>query len=108
MSTDTTPAPTPTPTVNADKIPLYEGSTQFRHWRFSPEELTRTRTNLNAAAVTVIRDAIEADTAGRISYILDIAQRVNTFHFLLVARVIIWCIILERKRRTFTCETVHQ
>ena len=43
--------------------PLYEGSTQFRHWRFSPEQLAETRSSLNAAAVTVIRDAFESDMA---------------------------------------------
>jgi cyclin H len=45
---------------NARK-PLYEGGTQYRHWRFSPEQLADTRTSLNAAAVAVIRDAFESD-----------------------------------------------
>ena len=48
-------------------LPLYEGSTQYRHWRFSPEQLTDIRTSLNAAAVTAIRDAFEADSAGQTS-----------------------------------------
>ncbi len=55
-------------TLNAEAksmTPLYEGSTQFRHWRFSPEQLVQTRASLNAAAVTAIRDAFEADLAGR-------------------------------------------
>lgn len=46
------------------KSPLYEASTQYRHWRFSPEHLAHTRTTLNEAAVKVIRDAFEADSAG--------------------------------------------
>ena len=45
----------------APRVPLYEGSTQFRHWRFSPEQLADTRASLNAAAVAAIRDAFEAD-----------------------------------------------
>ena len=45
------------------RVPLYEGSTQFRHWRFSPEQLAETRRALNAAAVAVIRDAFESDQA---------------------------------------------
>jgi cyclin H len=43
------------------KKPLYEGSTQYKNWRFSPEELTRIRASLNAAAVSVIRNTFEAD-----------------------------------------------
>lgn len=51
------------------RVPLYEGSTQFRHWRFSLEQLVETRSSLNAAAVAVIRDAFESDQAG---YLLSI------------------------------------
>ncbi|KAI0793393.1 cyclin-like protein [Abortiporus biennis] len=47
-----------------EKVPLYQGSTQYRHWRFSPEELVHTRVSLNAAAVRVIKDAFEADSLG--------------------------------------------
>jgi cyclin H len=43
------------------KKPLYEGSTQYKNWRFSPEKLTQIRASLNAAAVTVIRNTFEAD-----------------------------------------------
>lgn len=46
--------------------PLYEGSTQYRHWRFSPDHLAEVRRTLNAAAVNVIRQAFESDVAGRI------------------------------------------
>ena len=41
---------------------LYEGSSQYRHWRFSPEQLAKTRASLNAAAVKAIKDAFEADS----------------------------------------------
>lgn len=40
---------------------LYESSSQFRHWRFSPEQLTSIRRTLNEAAVGAIRDAFEKD-----------------------------------------------
>lgn len=51
---------------STSRISLYEGSTQYRHWRFSPEQLSDTRTTLNAGAVAAIRDAFEADSAGRL------------------------------------------
>lgn len=43
------------------KKPLYEGSTQFKNWRYSPEQLAQIRASLNAAAVSVIRNTFEAD-----------------------------------------------
>ncbi|KAG1826099.1 cyclin-like protein [Suillus subaureus] len=46
------------------KRPLYEGSTQYKSWRYSPEQLEQVRTSLNAAAVAVIRDTFEADEPG--------------------------------------------
>jgi hypothetical protein len=45
------------------KKSLYEASTQFKNWRYSPEQLVQIRTSLNAAAVAVIRKTIEADEA---------------------------------------------
>ena len=47
--------------ASSSKLSIYEGSTQYRHWRFSQEELARDRISLNAGAVSVIRDAFEAD-----------------------------------------------
>ncbi|KAF8078470.1 cyclin-like protein [Lyophyllum atratum] len=41
------------------KKPIYESSTQFRNWRFSPEQLSELRSSLNAAAVAVIRNTLE-------------------------------------------------
>lgn len=73
MSTEATP----TPAVVPGRTPLYEGSTQYRHWRFSPEELVQTRTSLNVAAVSAIRDAFEADSAGRRSCTLLTALFTN-------------------------------
>lgn len=46
------------------KKPLYEGSTQYKSWRYSPEQLEQVRTSLNAAAVAVIRNTFEADEPG--------------------------------------------
>ncbi|KAJ6627126.1 cyclin-like protein [Mycena sp. CBHHK59/15] len=46
------------------KTPLYEASTQFKNWRYSPESLAQVRTSLNAAAVAVIRNTFEADEPG--------------------------------------------
>lgn len=41
---------------------VYEASTQYRHWRFSPEELFSMRSILNANAVLAIRNAFENDS----------------------------------------------
>lgn len=43
------------------RISSYEGSTQFKNWRYSVEQLENTRTTLNEAAVTVIRNTFESD-----------------------------------------------
>lgn len=62
MAADTAANPqTSPPTV---KRPLYEGSTQYKSWRYSPEQLEQVRTSLNAAAVAVIRNTFEADEPG--------------------------------------------
>nr|GAT47863.1 predicted protein [Mycena chlorophos] len=45
-------------------LPLYEASTQFKNWRFSPQSLLLTRSSLNAAAVGVIRNTFEANEPG--------------------------------------------
>ncbi|KAH9835672.1 cyclin-like protein, partial [Rhodofomes roseus] len=49
--------------ASSSKRSIYEASTQYRHWRFSPEDLAHTRASLNTAAVSLIRDAFEADEA---------------------------------------------
>ncbi|TRM65744.1 cyclin-like protein [Schizophyllum amplum] len=53
----------PGPSTSRGK-PLYEGSTQFRNWRFSPERLAHMRERMNANAVAAIRAAFEADEPG--------------------------------------------
>ncbi|KAF8509761.1 cyclin-like protein [Hysterangium stoloniferum] len=58
------------PVDNASHHSIYESSSQFLHWRFSPEQLTAIRESLNRAAVNVIRDAIEGDEPGSSQSIL--------------------------------------
>lgn len=77
-------------TESTSRISLYEGSTQYRHWRFSPEQLADTRANLNAAAVTAIRDAFEADTVSNILLFFLDGQLNNP-----IARVILAGLFLE-------------
>lgn len=47
-------------TAPTAKRPLYEASTQFRNWRYSPEQLSDTRASLNAAAIAGIRQTLDA------------------------------------------------
>ncbi|KIJ68295.1 hypothetical protein HYDPIDRAFT_165187 [Hydnomerulius pinastri MD-312] len=49
---------------HAGKKPLYESSTQFKSWRYSPEQLVVVRESLNSAAVAAIRNTFEADEPG--------------------------------------------
>lgn len=63
MTAETTPPSNAT--ASSSKTSLYEGSTQYRHWRFSSEQLAQTRAALNGAAVSVIRNTFEADSARR-------------------------------------------
>ncbi|THH03223.1 hypothetical protein EW145_g6428 [Phellinidium pouzarii] len=44
--------------------PLYEGSTQFKHWRYSVEQLREIRALLNVTAVNAIKNAFEIDIPG--------------------------------------------
>jgi cyclin H len=48
-------------TSPVSKVPLYEGSTQFKNWRYSAEQLSHIRAGLNEAAVAVIRETFETD-----------------------------------------------
>ncbi|KAG6868088.1 hypothetical protein C0993_007667 [Termitomyces sp. T159_Od127] len=52
------------PVRDIQKRPLYELSTQFRNWRFSPEHLAHLRFSLNAAAVSAIRHTLESEKPG--------------------------------------------
>lgn len=48
------------------KKPFYEGSTQFKNWRLSAQQLQETRALLNDAAIASIRNAFETDSARRL------------------------------------------
>ncbi|KAJ8084174.1 hypothetical protein PM082_002941 [Marasmius tenuissimus] len=54
---------TPPPAARTKK-PLYEGSTQFKNWRYSQARLASIRSTLNEAAVSVIRTTFEAYEPG--------------------------------------------
>ena len=43
------------------KLPLYEASTQFEHWRYSQDQLAQVRFSLNLAGVAVIRKNFETN-----------------------------------------------
>lgn len=64
MSSATTNIPTTLSTPKPTKKPLYEASTQFRNWRYSPEQLLAIRTSLNYAAVAAIRNTFETQEPG--------------------------------------------
>ena len=53
-----------TTTEPSTKKRLYEGSTQFRNWRFSREQLAQKRSVLNVAAVEAVKGVIENDSVG--------------------------------------------
>lgn len=61
MPAESLPAPDDTVNGQQARKPLFEGSTQFKNWRFSPERLHATRSALNASAVAAIRNTFEAD-----------------------------------------------
>lgn len=48
-------------THSSPRKSLYEGSTQYKHWRFSPKSLAAQRAAQNQEAVAKIRDAFELD-----------------------------------------------
>jgi len=58
------PSPSSSQSSTDTKQPLYEASTQYKNWRYSPEQLVAVRASLNAAAVSVIRNTFEADEPG--------------------------------------------
>ncbi|KAF8622235.1 hypothetical protein AX15_007175 [Amanita polypyramis BW_CC] len=54
------------------KKPLYEASTQFKNWRYSPEQLADIRKSLNVTAVTAIRNTFESaepDSSANVSFL---------------------------------------
>ena len=75
----------------APRKSLYEASTQFQHWRHSPEQLGRIRESLNAAAVEAIRRTIESDEA-----CLAVVSSVSS-NELLPARVILERVVFDAR-----------
>nr|VWO96741.1 CYCLIN domain-containing protein [Ganoderma boninense] len=60
-----TPAAQPEPVAStSSQQSIYEASTQYRHWRFSQDELANMRSTLNVDAVSAIRNAFENDSPG--------------------------------------------
>lgn len=53
--------PTPASDDTLSLRPLYEESSQFRHWRFSELQLARMRQELNERAVAVVKKNMEAE-----------------------------------------------
>lgn len=51
---------------------LYEGSTQYKHWRFSQADLANCRAELNQGAVAVIKGNFES-TQVHLVYFLSLA-----------------------------------
>ncbi len=70
---------------------LYEGSTQYRHWRFSPEQLADTRASLNTAAVAAVRDAFEADSVSEYGRLPPDTDLDMSTAWVLLAGVFPWC-----------------
>lgn len=47
--------------AEGERRPLYEASTQYKHWRFSGEQLAKLRRELNEAAVTSLKQLLEEE-----------------------------------------------
>ena len=54
--------------------PIYESSTQFLHWRHSPEHLASVRAALNATAVAAIRLTLEAEKVSGNEHLYHLAH----------------------------------
>jgi hypothetical protein len=60
------PSTSTSPDVGSpEKIPLFQSSTQYKNWRFPPEQLQATRAALNQAAIAAIRNTFESDSVCR-------------------------------------------
>ena len=72
--------------------PIYESSTQFLHWRYSPEQLASVRAALNATAVTAIRLTLEAEkvSGNYVCIILPIAYHCS-------ARLVVHRVFFDRR-----------
>ncbi|CCO27387.1 Putative cyclin-H [Rhizoctonia solani AG-1 IB] len=75
--------PLPTP-----KQPLYESSTQFKHWRFSPEQLAKSRRELNHAAVESLKKLFDDEEPGSTSAVQFLTPEEERALVVYYARVI--------------------
>ncbi|KDQ12878.1 hypothetical protein BOTBODRAFT_34025 [Botryobasidium botryosum FD-172 SS1] len=76
------------PPPDGTPMTLYEGSSQFQHWRFSRSKLAAMRTTLSTAAVAAVREAIERDNPGSSSEITFLTpQDEHTLVKLYIGRV---------------------
>jgi hypothetical protein len=72
------------------RSPLYEASTQFKNWRYSPQSLGKVRASLNAAAVAVIRNTFEADE-------VDSFLPHNSRFLTIIARILFRCLFFDTR-----------
>jgi hypothetical protein len=89
--------------TGVSRTSLYEGSTQYRHWRFSPEQLAETRKTLNTAAVAAIRNAFEADSAGYLPLLFIRSQLSSS-----LARVVLTGFLSDCKRGELTSKALYR
>ncbi|CAE6418887.1 unnamed protein product [Rhizoctonia solani] len=86
-------ADTPTNTESSAPPPppkqsLYESSTQFKHWRFSPEQLAKSRRELNHAAVESLKKLLEQEEPGSTSTVQFLTPEEERALVVYYARVI--------------------
>lgn len=55
------PTVQPAPLDDSPKKHLYHGSTQYRNWRFSLQQLRDTRQSMSQASVAAIKNILEGD-----------------------------------------------
>jgi cyclin H len=61
MAPSIDPPPQNGASTSAEPLTLYEVSTQYKHWRFSPKQLEARRRRMNEVAVEAIRRVHEAE-----------------------------------------------
>ncbi|EIM92646.1 cyclin-like protein [Stereum hirsutum FP-91666 SS1] len=86
-------SPSQLPVIDdAPKKPLYHGSTQYRNWRFSPQQLAETRRSMSEAAVAAIKNTFEADEPGSSSDIQFVsAEEEHLLVKLYIAKIAHFC-----------------
>ena len=83
------------------KLPLYEASTQFKHWRYSQDQLAHVRSSLNLAAVAVIRRNFETNE------VCSSSQHFPSCSFRLLAGFFHRSLVPNTGRRTASRQTLH-